>query len=127
MAFPRCQQEEFYQTEKDRIMNLNRILFTACFISISAVASAQHKGYYSIGNNAEKLKPVGDTRPADSFFRAGKGYYDIVMNRKKLRRSLEDNRVLRRFPQITKGYYSIGNNAERSDLPPFHSTWPRIR
>jgi hypothetical protein len=95
-------------------MNLNRLLLTVCFTSITAIASAQDKGYYSIGNNAEKLKIQADTKPADSFVRAEKGYYNIQANNTKLRRSLkEDTSGYKKIPVITKGYYSIGNNSRK--------------
>ena len=82
-------------------------------MSITAVVCAQEKGYYSIGNNAEKLKIRSGQKPADSFFRAEKGYYSMETNRKKLRRSTEkDTLYLKRVP-VVKGYYSIGNNAAR--------------
>jgi hypothetical protein len=95
-------------------MNLNKFLFTICLISIAAIASAQDKGYYSIGNNAEKLKIQRDNKPVDSFVRAEKGYYNIQSNSAKLRRSLqEENTRHKRIPVITKGYYSIGNNSRK--------------
>jgi hypothetical protein len=95
-------------------MKLNRFLLATCFMSITAVVSAQEKGYYSIGNNAEKLKIRDADMSVDSFFRAEKGYYSMETNRKKLRRSSEKDTVhQKRVPAITKGYYSIGNNAAR--------------
>ena len=95
-------------------MNLNRFLLTICFLSIAALASAQDKGYYSIGNNAEKLKIQADNKPVDSFVLAEKGYYNIQTNSTKLRRSIEeDNSRYKKIPVITKGYYSIGNNSRK--------------
>lgn len=83
-------------------------------MSITVVVSAQEKGYYSIGNNAEKLKMHEGRKPADSFFRAEKGYYSMETNRRKLRRSTENDTLHRkRVPAVKKGYYSIGNNAAR--------------
>lgn len=95
-------------------MKLNKFLLATCFMSITAVVSAQEKGYYSIGNNAEKLKIRDGGKSADSFFRAEKGYYSMETNRKKLRRStVKDTLHQNRVPAINKGYYSIGNNAAR--------------
>ena len=93
-------------------MKLRSILFTICFISLSGFAYSQDKGYYSIGNNAQKLKVRGDGKPADSFLRAHKGYYDIEPNRRKLRRYVREEQLWR-IPEIKKGYYSIGTNAEQ--------------
>ena len=105
---------KFYQFKKHKMMNLNRFLFTICFMSITAIATAQEKGYYSIGNNAGKLQIQPDNKPVDSFFRAQKGYYAMDINRRKLRKSIKnENAVERRIPEIKKGYYSIGNNAAR--------------
>lgn len=95
-------------------MKLQVLLITLCFILISVIAHSQQKGYYSIGNNAGKLRIAGDRKPADSFVHAQKGYYNIVSNSRKLRRYIIENNVyMRRTPEITKGYYSIGRNAEK--------------
>ena len=95
-------------------MKLQILFMTLCFISISLISYSQQKGYYSIGNNARKLSIASDGKPADSFLRAEKGYYNIVSNSRKLRRYVyENNLYLRRTPEITKGYYSIGRNAEK--------------
>jgi hypothetical protein len=93
-------------------MKLHTLLFTICFILISAIAHSQDKGYYSIGNNAQKLKIRGDGKPADSFLRANKGYYDIEPNRRKLRRYIREEQLWR-IPEIKKGYFSIGTNVEQ--------------
>ena len=90
------------------------ILFTICFTSISLFGFSQSKGYYSIGNNAEKLKIKGDKKSLDSFLRVEKGYYNIETNREKLKRHTGVNSVYRRrTPEVKKGYYSIGNNVEK--------------
>lgn len=74
----------------------------------------QEKGYYSIGNNAEKLKLHSNDKAGDSFVRVEKGYYSIESNRKKLKTSTgKDTSNKKRFPVINKGYYSIGNNSAR--------------
>ena len=95
-------------------MKLQILLMTLCFISISVISYSQQKGYYSIGNNARKLIIPADGKPAERFLRAEKGYYNIVSNSRKLRRYIHENNLyLRRTPEITKGYYSIGRNAEK--------------
>lgn len=95
-------------------MKLNKFLFATCFMSITMITSAQEKGYYSIGNNAEKLKIRAEIKAPDSLFQANKGYYSMEVNRNKLRRSTQkDNRHQKRVPAIKKGYYSIGNNETR--------------
>ena len=93
-------------------MKLRSVLITIFFITISAIAYSQDKGYYSIGNNAQKLKVRSDGKPADTFLRAHKGYYDIEPNRRKLRRYVREEQLWR-IPEIKKGYYSIGTNAEQ--------------
>jgi hypothetical protein len=74
------------------------------------------KGYYAIGNNAEKLgRPSswGITTGA-SYPTVPKGYYATGNNKRRL----EKQRVMagdgkRSLPVITKGYYSIGRNNEK--------------
>ena len=75
-------------------MSLNRFLFTICFMSITAIATAQEKGYYSIGNNAEKLQIQPENKPVDSFFHAEKGYYAMDINRRKLRKSIKNDNAV---------------------------------
>lgn len=90
------------------------ILFIFCLTTISATVYSQEKGYYSIGNNRDKLHMKMDAQQEDSFVRAEKGYYSIKANRKKLKKSLASNDSgYRRIPPVTKGYYSIGNNSEK--------------
>jgi hypothetical protein len=113
MASHVCHTGEVYQSKKE-VMKLNKFLLATCFVSITAAASAQEKGYYSIGNNAEKLRIQDGNNSADSFFRVEKGYYAMETNRKKLRRSTGKDTVhQKRIPAVRKGYYSIGNNAAR--------------
>jgi len=95
-------------------MKLQVYLFVICFISISHYSYSQAKGYYSIGNNFEKLKVTYENVQQDSFVLAEKGYYNMSKHRKKLRKSLgDDNNRYRRIPSVNKGYYSIGNNKEK--------------
>jgi len=94
-------------------MNLNKFLFTTCFMSITAIATGQEKGYYSIGNNAEKLNIYTNHMRTDSFLRVEKGYYSIQSNQNKLRRSFGKADTQKPVRVINKGYYSIGNNAAR--------------
>lgn len=72
------------------------------------------KGYYAIGNNAQKL---GTTAPlptkAVSQTAPGKGYYAIGKNSSKLPRQAAFIPLSTKRPVVTKGYYSIGNNAEK--------------
>jgi hypothetical protein len=116
MASRRCQPEKFYQSKK-KAMKLDKFLLAISLMSITTV-SAQEKGYYSIGNNAEKLKIRGGHRPSDSFFRAEKGYYSMKINSKKLIRPTgKDTGQQKQLPAVRKGYYSIGNDAMRLRKP----------
>ena len=95
-------------------MKLQSFLFVVCFLSITSISYSQEKGYYSIGNNRQKLFIKNDRRPPERFLRVEKGYYHIVPNRTKLRRSLWENvSAYRGVPVVTKGYYSIGNNIQK--------------
>jgi hypothetical protein len=107
-------------------MNLYRIVMPGfiLFGSFSAIAQQKEekppqrpavtKGYYSIGNNAQKLapatplvvKPVSITAPE-----LIKGYYSIGKNRRKLPYEDACIPLYRKRTVITKGFYSIGNNA----------------
>lgn len=95
-------------------MKLQHILFTFCITSTSLVTYSQQKGYYSIGNNRDKLHINVDAQQQDSFVHAEKGFYSIGANSNKLKKSLASNDTgYRRTPPVTKGYYSIGNNNEK--------------
>ena len=106
------------------------LVFVISFLSISFLSFSQsgygkpqktsiNKGYYSIGNNSEKL----DFGPGnnDITVRKGayrniqKGYYSIGNNREKLGRQIviEGPGITGNRRTINKGYYSIGDNAER--------------
>ena len=112
MASQQCQQEIFYQSKKNA-MKLNYFLLTTCLMSITAIAIGQEKGYYSIGNNSEKLTIRAGDKRTDTFLCAEKGYYSIQSNRNKLSLSLEKPNTHKPVRVINKGYYSIGNNAAR--------------
>ena len=77
------------------------------------------KGYYSIGNNAQKLKDVNGVRFTTSEAASteiNKGYYSVERNQKKLNRQkivMQSGATNRAVPVVTKGYYSIGNNARK--------------
>ena len=74
------------------------------------------KGYYSIGQNAEKLNNgVGLAMVQTStYYSAEKGYYTINEKRYKLPRFYSAN-TPKSKPKMSvkKGYYSIGSNAEK--------------
>ncbi|BAV09712.1 hypothetical protein SAMN05421788_1011147 [Filimonas lacunae] len=75
------------------------------------------KGYFAIGNNAQKL-PVATTVAAEqdsTAVAAQKGFYTIGDNDKKLAspRLKVKNITNSKRPVIQKGYYSIGNNADK--------------
>src|SRR5688572_8582588 len=74
------------------------------------------KGFYSIGNNAEKLTTThasnGQRNNAPSVNR--KGYYAIAPNHQKLQKNTKAagaEKLSKR--EIKKGYYSIGSNSEK--------------
>ena len=95
-------------------MKVQTFLLIACLISISHYTYSQEKGYYSIGNNKNKLKTNSENTAGDSFIRADKGYYSMEPNRTKLgKRVGVQHANYRRIPLVNKGYYSIGNNREK--------------
>ncbi|TDH29015.1 hypothetical protein EXU57_02775 [Segetibacter sp. 3557_3] len=71
------------------------------------------KGYYSIGNNAQKLN--GDQQvitPVTGTDAPRKGFFSLKPNARKL--STRSVRLQTGgTPVVTKGYYAIGNNAEK--------------
>jgi hypothetical protein len=110
------------------------LILTVCFLSLGFSSYAQAKtnptdthqypkpvvtkGYYSIGNNAEKLSMQSASRPevttTESYPAKQKGYYSIGDNKKKLKKQLIAERTGKRSaPVVTKGYYSIGRNNEK--------------
>ena len=73
------------------------------------------KGYYSIGNNAEKLHNNGLTVvQTNTYYTAQKGYFTISENGYKLPKFYRVHRPSsgRNVP-VKKGYYSIGSNNEK--------------
>lgn len=72
------------------------------------------KGYYSIGNNADKIRSTS-LIDADMLTSAGvtKGFYSIKANKGKLPKRLTWFRTTNPKPVITKGYYSIGDHWKR--------------
>ncbi len=74
------------------------------------------KGYYSIGNNAEKLSKSSSwgITTGESYPAIQKGYFSIGNNNRKLGKQLVvEGEGVRSMPVITKGYYSIGRNNEK--------------
>ncbi len=74
------------------------------------------KGYYAIGNNAQKLnmgQPV-EMVPSETLYPpVKKGYYAIGDNSKKAAGHILILHKGRNLPEVKKGYYSIGNNKEK--------------
>jgi len=74
------------------------------------------KGYYSIGQNAEKLNngPALELVQTSTHYTAQKGYYTISEKRYKLPKFyiVNDYPSRGKMP-VKKGYYSIGRNAEK--------------
>ena len=72
------------------------------------------KGYYSIGNNADKIA-VSQPIPSDKVVTpvVAKGYYSIEANNNKLSKKAVRLHAVGSRPATTKGYYSIGNNAQK--------------
>jgi hypothetical protein len=97
---------------------------TMIFLLISFVSTAQTdtskyrlvitKGYYSIGNNSEKLPAatVVKTFPLATPPVVQKGYYSMEADRKKLPVSYGIQVSKSRF-KATKGYYGIGYNHQK--------------
>lgn len=73
------------------------------------------KGFYSIDNNAKKLMPVTRLAVMDAGFpQVNKGHYALEQNRKQLKKQKSIlNTGNSATPVVTKGYYSIGTNAEK--------------
>lgn len=74
------------------------------------------KGYYAIGNNAQKLSPSKPlaTKPVTlSGVEYTKGYYSIANNRAKLSTEAGYVPLYNKRTVVKKGYYGIGNNGEK--------------
>ena len=107
-------------------MKTKMFVLAACLTGLGFSLSAQNtkgvrvpqepavtKGYYAIGKNAEKLysrsNPISfSSESAD--VNAPKGYYAIKGNEKTSRQRIV---LPKAKPFIRKGYYSIGNNADK--------------
>jgi hypothetical protein len=101
------------------------------FLSISFLSFSQSnngkpqktsvgKGYYSIGNNIEKLDFASGNNDVTvsrkgAYRNIQKGYYAIGNNREKLGRQIviEGTGIAGKKRTINKGYYSIGDNTEK--------------
>jgi hypothetical protein len=103
------------------MMNKFILICCTCFLFKSFSSAAQEnkpvvtKGYYAIGNNAQKLKrpfPAIQIQVGGSTTAVQKGYYNIGNNQDKLVAPLQTVKPSTK-PVIQKGYYSIGNNAEK--------------
>lgn len=134
-------------------LKANAFKLAVCFISMSSFAYAQSKtdnidrtssampvvtkGYYSISNNAQKLKSSAgrltfsnkvsgfETSKRNISIPPKKGYFSIGSNAQKKSSQLTEEginfsdkapaRVIQSntFPVIKKGYFSIGNNAKK--------------
>lgn len=84
----------------------------------SKPANKPIKGYYSIGNNAEKLtiqkSDVAQQFDVTTYPIIPKGYYATGAHNQKLgTKIIQGREPLQKKPAITKGYYSIGKNATK--------------
>ena len=77
------------------------------------------KGYYAIGNHAKKLAPAKEAGPAVRTTTPPKGYYAITRKQRKAQALPPGNYLGAKQPRhivrpvVTKGYYAIGNHAEK--------------
>lgn len=106
---------------------MRTIIMTGCFIFISLAVFSQstsnnqfNKGYYSIGNKSrilvdlDRSNMIRDRYVPDPSFQSAKGYYSPDARKNKIPWRLvrgESRGYL--VPVVTKGYYSIGRNAEQ--------------
>jgi len=109
-------------------MNKYKLVVFTIFLFSATTAAAQQKsapashspvvtkGYYAIGNHAQKLGAVA-TLPTKAIsptsIATGKGYYAVGKNRIKLPGQAGFIPLSTKRPVVTKGYYNIGNNAEK--------------
>ena len=114
-------------------MKMLYLILTICFLSLYSTSYSQAKtgsenarnnpvsptvtkGYYSIGNNGEKLNvpssagvEVNATEPV-----VQKGYYSTPNNSKKpAEKHIVKKAEKKSLPVIKKGYYSIDSNREK--------------
>ena len=109
-------------------MNIYKlVMFTLVLFSAITTAAQQKstpalqgpvvtKGYYAIGNNAQKLgttAPLPTKAISQTSAAPGKGYYTIGKNSSKLPRQAAFIPLSTKRPVATKGYYNIGNNAKK--------------
>ncbi|MBL7699430.1 MAG: hypothetical protein JNK79_14795 [Chitinophagaceae bacterium] len=103
------------------------ILFAGCLVMISLNALSQSdnrpavsKGYYSIGNknrvlvDMDRANLIRERYVPDPYSQSPKGYYSTEAKRRAIpwRKVRGESRGYL-VPVVTKGYYSIGRNAEQ--------------
>jgi len=73
------------------------------------------KGYYSIGNNSQKLNTNTSIKLVPTFEHpvVAKGYYSLESNRRKLPWIYRVDTSGRKTTPVRKGYYGIGNNNQK--------------
>ena len=94
-------------------MSSRILILTICFVCVSLLCNAQvKKGYYSIGNNVNKLNSQTVIKTGESKIlpAVNKGYYALDSNRQKLSRLYKLELFQNRAPVVKKGYYSISAN-----------------
>lgn len=107
-------------------MRISLLISSALCLLLAGFANAQSntktqyispvtKGYYSIGRNAEKLNNGAlQMVQSSTYYTAQKGYYTITEKRYKLPKFYRVNvPVTRPKTSVKKGYYNIGQNAEK--------------
>ena len=107
-------------------MKLRIFVSTMILVLLSFVSNAQSittknnrtvvtKGYYTIGNNSEKLAPTATVKTVSLFAQpvAQKGYYSVESNRRKLPATQGIDLSERKTTPVRKGYYGIGNNNQK--------------
>ncbi|MBV4355829.1 hypothetical protein [Pinibacter aurantiacus] len=91
---------------KKFIIALACIVFGYSYSFAQQKTPAAQKGYYSIGNNAQKLEKPQPVVTSGNH-NVGKGYYSI---NEKARTSKTPVITIGTASPATKGYYSIGDN-----------------
>lgn len=103
-------------------MRIYKLVLSVLFLfSVTTVMSQQKspavtKGYYAIGNHAQKLapsKPLNVKPVSLTGAEFNKGYYSIGKNRRKLPSEAGYIPVSGKRAVATKGYYRIGSNADK--------------
>jgi hypothetical protein len=106
---------------KLRILMSTMILALLSFVSNAQTTITKNnrtiatKGYYSIGNNSEKLASTATVKTVPLFTQpvARKGYYSVESNRRKLPVLQGIDLLERKTTPVKKGYYGIGNNNQK--------------